>query len=280
MITTDIISASARPAIYEKSTSFMWTDRHISKQLLNTHLNPDIDLASRKQESIEKTVDWILNTQKDKGKLNILDLGCGPGLYAELLAKQGHSITGVDISETSINYAKQSAKEKGLDITYINASYLELEFQPEQYDLILLIYTDFGALTSSEQRYLLKQIYLTLKKSGTYIFDVLKDNNLESKVTPNTWEASNGGFWKPTPYLMLSQSFLYETEKVVLFQHIVIDENEKAEIYRFWTHFFNKIDIKQKLTGQGFTNFCFNDHVLSNEGQWNGDNVLFTIAEK
>ena len=271
---------SARPAIYEKGTAFMWTDKHISKQLLNTHLNPDIDLASRKQTSIEKTVDWILSTQQSKEKLNILDLGCGPGLYAELLAKQGHSVTGVDISETSINYAKQAAEKKGLDITYINASYLELEFQQEQYDLVLLIYTDFGALIPTEQEHLLKQIHLTLKKGGTFIFDVLKDNNLESKVAPNTREASNGGFWKPAPYVVLSQSFLYETEKVVLFQHILIDENEKAKVYRFWTHFFNENDIKQKLTGQGFTNLCFNDHVLSDDGQWNGDNVLFTIAKK
>ena len=33
----------------------------------------------------------------DRGK-RILDLGCGPGLYDELFASQGHHVTGVDIS--------------------------------------------------------------------------------------------------------------------------------------------------------------------------------------
>lgn len=65
----------------------MWTDAHISKQLLNVHLNPDIDLASRKKASIESTVNWILNSVNLE-KMNILDLGCGPGLYAELMAKR------------------------------------------------------------------------------------------------------------------------------------------------------------------------------------------------
>ncbi len=280
MKTTDIISMSARPAIYEKGTAFMWTDEHISKQLLNTHLNPDIDLASRKQTSIEKTVDWILGTQGGNEKLNILDLGCGPGLYAELLAKEGHNVTGVDISETSINYARQSAKEKGLGISYVNASYLDIDFMPGQYDLVLLIYTDFGALSPTGQGHLLGQVYRALKKGGTFIFDVLKDNGLENKIAPNTWEASNGGFWSPAPYVMLSQSFLYEKEKVALFQNILIDENDKTEIYRFWTHFFNEKDIERKLKKGKFANIRFNDQVLADDGPWNGDNVLFAISQK
>ena len=77
---SEIISQSEKPELYEKGTSFMWTDEHISKQLLNIHINPDVNLASRKKSTIEKTAYWILNTQKEKGKLNILDLGCGLGL--------------------------------------------------------------------------------------------------------------------------------------------------------------------------------------------------------
>ena len=116
----DIISKIEKPKIYEKGTAFMWTDEHISKQLLNIHLNPDIDLGSRKKSTIEKTANWILDTQKEKGKLNILDLGCGPGLYTEIFAKAGHNVTGIDISKNSIEYAKKCAKDKKLDITYLN----------------------------------------------------------------------------------------------------------------------------------------------------------------
>lgn len=280
MNTKKLISMSAKPAVYEKGTAFMWTDKHISKQLLNIHLNPDIDLASRKQTSIAQTIEWILSTQKQGGKLNILDLGCGPGLYAEKLAKQGHSVTGIDISETSIHYAKKSAQDKELDISYINASYLNFDFQPDQFDLVIFIYADFGVLLPNEQEHLVNQVYKSLKKGGIFIFDVLKDNNLESKIVPNTWKASNGGFWKATPYLLLSQSFLYKEQKLILFQHILTDENYKTEIYRFWTHFFNEKDIEQILINQGFKDINFNDRVLSDDGLWNGDNVLFTVAKK
>ena len=107
----DIMSKSVKPDLYEKGTAFMWTDDYISKQLLQVHLNPDVDLASRKKTSVEKTVNWILKTQKDKGKLKILDLGCGPGLYAEKFANAGHLVTGIDISANSIEFAKKSAHQ-------------------------------------------------------------------------------------------------------------------------------------------------------------------------
>ena len=99
---TEIISQCEKPELYKKGTSFMWTDEHISKQLLNVHLNVDIDLGSRKKSTIKKTANWILNTQKEKGKLAILDLGCGPGLYIEIFAEKGHKVTGIDISKNSI----------------------------------------------------------------------------------------------------------------------------------------------------------------------------------
>ncbi len=124
---SDIISKVEKPKLYEKSMSFMWTDEHISKQLLNIHLNPDIDLGSRKKSTIEKTANWVLDTQKEKGKLNILDFGCGPGLYTEIFAKKGHQVTGIDISKSSIAYAKKTANDMGLDISYLSENYLKID---------------------------------------------------------------------------------------------------------------------------------------------------------
>ena len=195
-----------------------------------------------------------MNTQKGKGKLNILDLGCGPGLYAEVFAVAGHIVTGIDISKNSIEYAKQSAEDRKLDITYINTDYLETELESNKYDLVVMIYTDFGVLTPEERGWLMKMVLRVIKKGGTFIFDVLNDNEIENKTSPKTWEANNAGFWKDSPYLALSESFLYPQEKVILFQHIIIDKEENNETYRFWTHFFSQSDIEIILKTHKFTN--------------------------
>ena len=277
---TDILSKTEKPKIYEKATAFMWTDKHISKQLLNIHLNPDIDLGSRKKSTIEKTANWILNTQKEKGKLAILDLGCGPGLYTELFAEKGHKVTGIDISKNSIEYAKKSAENKKLDITYLNTSYLEVDLESDNYDLVVLIYTDLGVLTPTERESLLEMIFRVLKKGGTFIFDVLKDREIEKKTSPKTWEVSNNGFWKESPYLALSESFFYQEEKVILFQHIIVDTEENIEIYRFWTHFLSQNDVSKMLDTHNFININFREDILPEGDMWNGDNVIFTMTSK
>ena len=275
-----IISQFEKPELYAKGTSFMWTDEHISKQLLDTHLNPDVDLASRKKTTIEKTASWILDTQKEKGKLNILDLGCGPGLYSEIFAEKEHKVTGIDISKNSIEYAIKSAKDKNLNITYLNKSYLDIDLESNKYDLVVLIYTDFGVLTLPDRDKLLRMIFSVLKKGGAFIFDVLKDNELENKISPKTWEATNDGFWKGSPYIALSESFLYPKEKVILFQHNIIDTEENIEIYRFWTHFFSQNDISKILDAHSFIDINFREDILPEGGLWNGNNVIFTMTSK
>lgn len=276
----NIAALTEKPSLYEKGTSFMWTDPYISEQLLQVHLNPDIDLASRKKSTIENTVKWILENKKSNEKLNVLDLGCGPGLYTELFAKNGHEVTGIDISKNSIDYAIKSAKDKGLDIDYQNVSYLDVDLGQEKYDLVVLIYTDLGALLPIEREKLLASIFRTLKKGGTFIFDILKDKDLNDKLSPKTWEASNSGFWKETPFLALSASFLYEKEKVILFQHAIVDNSAKIEIYRFWIHFFSQNDITELLKQQNFRNIEFREDILPESDLWNGDNVIFTKCEK
>jgi len=50
--------------------------------------------------------------------LNLLDIGCGGGLLSEEFAKKGAKVTGIDISEKSLNAAKNHALENNLTIDY------------------------------------------------------------------------------------------------------------------------------------------------------------------
>jgi 2-polyprenyl-3-methyl-5-hydroxy-6-metoxy-1,4-benzoquinol methylase len=273
-----LLNYTKRPALYEKGTAVMWTDPYISKQLLQIHLHPDMDLASRKQSTIQSTAKWVLAKAAKEG-MNILDLGCGPGLYSEIYAKKGHHVTGVDFSENSIAYAKQEAKDKGLNITYLYQNYLELDVPENQFDLATLIYTDLGPLLPSERDQLLANINKALKPGGILIFDVLNDKNLESKVSPKNWEAADKGFWREGPYLALSESFLYKEQKVILSQHVVVEESN-TDVYRFWTHFFSQADLLEILSPYDFTDLGFHEDVLPEGDLWNGDNVTFCVCRK
>ncbi|MGQ8335487.1 class I SAM-dependent methyltransferase [Sunxiuqinia sp. A32] len=275
----NILTNLKRPKLYTNGTAVMWTDDHISKQLLEIHLNENVDLASRKQSTIELTVSWILSQVSGK-QLNILDLGCGPGLYAEKFAEKGHKVTGVDFSKSSIDYAVCKAKERDLDIEYVCDDYLNLDINPDTFDLVILVYTDFGVLRPIEREKLLSKIKQVLKPGGTLVFDVLNDVELQRKLNPKSWEASDGGFWRDHPYLTLSESFFYEKEKVILYQHKVIDEQENIDVYRFWTHFFSHQDLALILEGQGFEKPRFFENVFRGNDLWSGEYLTFCVAKK
>ncbi len=274
---SDIHHHTTKPELYEEGNAIMWTDEHISKQLLRVHLNPEVDLASRKAESIKRTVDWILSNVAGN-QLQILDLGCGPGLYSEQMAEKGHHVSGVDYSWNSINHARESAKKKKLDITYLNENYLKLELEENSFDLVILIFTDFGPLLPDERKQLLETVKKVLKPGGVFIFDVLNDKNIENKVTPKSWETSNQGFWKNESYLALSESYIYEDEKVILYQHLILDEQDNLQVYRFWTHCFSHSDLSHILYDYGFNEITFSEDILPVGSLWSGDNVTFCKA--
>lgn len=88
-----------RPALYAKSTSKFWDDEHISKGLLDAHLNPRLEAASRQHDYMDRSVEWISEVAPSSEYKSLLDLGCGPGLYAERLYQKGYQITGIDYSK-------------------------------------------------------------------------------------------------------------------------------------------------------------------------------------
>lgn len=276
---TQLISQVEPIPLHQPGTHQMWTDPYISKQLLEVHLNPDINLASRQAASIDATCQWITGQFDSVRGLELLDLGCGPGLYAERLSRSGFRVTGIDYSANSIAHARQSAMELKLDITYRQGSYLELELEENHYDVIILLYTDIGVLSPENRRLLLKKIRQALKPGGKFIFDVLHDRNIASQRTRPNWEIHQDGFWSPEPHLLLSDSRLYQDEKLILFQHQVITERGEHRLYRFWTQFFDEILLGQMLQDAGFNTIRHIHNLLHPFHEWDGENVLFTIAE-
>ncbi len=279
MQVSQLIEKVQKPALYEKGTASMWEDEHISRHLLELHLNPDCDAASRKQATIEKTVRWI-GSQAPGGKKSILDLGCGPGLYCELLAGHGNTVTGVDISRRSIDYAKKSAAEKGLAIDYVQMNYLDLPFE-NRFDLAIMIFCDFDVLVPVDRTRLLEKVSRALKPGGMFIFDTLNDNAPRRMNIPGkTGESAKSGFWRDHPYLALAETFHYEEADVILQQHVLCSDPEPPAVYRFWTHYYRQENLMRILDEAGFTVKTACADLLPDDGSGTHDMVTFYAAGK
>ncbi len=109
-ILSSILDYSEKPQLFELGETHFWDDPHISKSMLEAHLNPDTDAASRKPVTIGRTIDHLVSANVLKKGDKVLDLGCGPGLYSSKLYEKGMKVTGVDISKRSIDFAMTESK--------------------------------------------------------------------------------------------------------------------------------------------------------------------------
>lgn len=69
---------------------------------------------------------------------NLLEAGCGTGGILSYFAQKGYKCTGVDISETAVNWAKEKAAENNLKIDFFIGNVTNLSFlTPQRFDVII-----------------------------------------------------------------------------------------------------------------------------------------------
>ncbi|MTI57808.1 class I SAM-dependent methyltransferase [Geosporobacter ferrireducens] len=241
-----------RPEPFASGEKLFWNDPHISKGMLAAHLNPAIDAASRRPETIEKTVNHMIRSMNLKAGDKILDLGCGPGLYCKHFAQQGFSVTGVDYSQRSIEYAEQAATDHSLDIEYKYMDYLDMNYC-DTFDAVLLIYGDFCVISDKKRDLLLRKIHKALKPDGYFALDVSTKIHRKKNGLKNRWYAAENGFWKPEPHLVLENGFDYPEENLYLDQYLVIEKCGKISVYRNWFHDYSLGEIREVLEAGSFS---------------------------
>lgn len=239
-----------KPAPFTPGVPRFWDDPHISKHLLAAHLDPETDLASRKPETIDAAVGWLMQVLRLQTGAHVLDLGCGPGLYAHRLAQLGLRVTGVDYSRRSIDYARWAAKELDLDIDYRCLDYLTLD-EACLYDAALLIYGEYCAFSPDQRRRLLARVHKALKPGGAFVFDVSTPNLPGHQEEHTEWAAQETGFWRAGSHLVLAQGFEYPEEMIYLDQYLVIESDGTLSIYRNWFQDFNREGIVAEVEASG-----------------------------
>ena len=248
----ELTKIAEKPKPFEfYTTPQLWNDPHISKGMLDAHLNPSHDAASYHHELIAKAVSWINSRFNISKGTRICDFGCGPGLYTTRFAELGGAVTGIDLSERSIGYARNVAIKKNLKIEYFNQNYLHYSTD-KKFDLITMISRDFPVLSPDQRRTLLRIFYEILDDKGAILLDVdsldhFKDYEQKSSYT----FSSNGGFWSTGPHHVFTHTFKYEHEKVLLEKHTVIEKEKRLELFN-WHQCYSQESLKQLFQESGF----------------------------
>jgi 2-polyprenyl-3-methyl-5-hydroxy-6-metoxy-1,4-benzoquinol methylase len=243
---------TSRPTPFQLyTTDELWTNEHISKQMLEYHLNGSIDLSSRNKNFIQHSVEWIVSHFEVDKNTEIADFGCGPGLYTTRLAERGAIVTGIDFSENSLKYAKKVAAKKDLKINYILTNYLDFE-TTSSFDLITMIMCDFCVLSPEQRKKMLSKFNSLLKPDGSVLLDVYSLNSFNQREESATYELNQlNGFWSPEDYYCFVNIFKYEEEKVILDKYTIIEESRKRVVYN-WLQCYSKDSLRNEFEENGF----------------------------
>jgi SAM-dependent methyltransferase len=224
----DLLDRTLPPAPWAEGDNIPWHEPGFSARMLAEHLSQAHDAASRRSATIDRHVAWIHATILAAGPARILDLGCGPGLYASRLARLGHQCVGIDYSPASIAHARAVAATEGLDCHFEQADLRQADFG-QGFDLIMQIFGELNVFAPAQAAALLRKAHAALTPGGLLVLEVHSLAAVQALgVQPATWKVAAAGLFAPTPHLLLSEAFWDATCSVATLRYYVVDLADSA----------------------------------------------------
>lgn len=208
----------------------------------------------------EKECDFLENIfgKYKKKVMTILDLGCGTGGHAIILAQRGFEVTGVDRSKEMLVAAKKKSKAASVKGAYHHSSIQDLKLN-EKFDAVISM---FAVMSYQTENKVLASACKTakahLKKGGLFIFDAWHGLGvMTDPPTERTKEVKSGDeriIRITKPHINALAHTVDTNFRVLTFRKdVLISETDETHTMRF---FFPQ-EIKYFLESAGFSGVKF-----------------------
>lgn len=225
-----------------------WSEPGFSQRMLVQHLDQSHDRASRRRSVIEEQINLLAERIQPKPGSRILDVCCGPGLYAESLRSRGFRVHGVDFSPASIAHATANVS----DATFELADVTQTSFN-SGYELALLTYGEFNTFPPALARGLLASLREAVFPGGSIVIELQALNAIrEQAEQPPDWEALPNGLFLAERHVLLSERFWFDTEQVAVTRYFTIDSTAGVRSYADTQQAYGEHEFIALLHGAGF----------------------------
>lgn len=118
----------------------------------------------------------------------ILDLACGKGRHSRYLNKIGYDVTGIDLSENSIAYAKQFENHR----LHFKVHNMCVPY-PKQFDAVFNMFTSFGYFEDdADNLNTIKAIKANLNDTGFGVIDFMNTEYVIANLVPEDNKTVDG----------------------------------------------------------------------------------------
>ena len=134
---------------------------------------------NRDEQEAAKFIDALINHLKPAAGAYMLDVACGKGRHAVHLSEKGFDVTGIDLSEDSIQEALLQESDK----LHFYLHDMRLPFWINYFDYAFNFFTSFGYFaTQREHDNAIRTIAQSLKKEGFFVLDYLNVHYAEDHL--------------------------------------------------------------------------------------------------
>ncbi len=138
-------------------------------------------------------IDLVEKLDKSKTR-DVLDLGCGVGRYAILLAEAGYDVTAVDSSSEALSVLDQLVSEREIQVRTIKGNYSDDLFPEESFDLVLAYNVLYHGYRETFKE-AVGRVYGWLRPGGLFFFTcpTRRDDRYGNgeKAAPHTYKPLN-----------------------------------------------------------------------------------------
>ena len=140
-----------------------------------------------------REVDGLIRLLNLNPGQSVLDVCCGYGRHAVLLAKWGLRVTAIDLSSKQIEEATVRASREGVAVDFLVGDAREMSFQGG-FDAVLNLFTSFGLFQDeADNLRLLERMAGALAPGGPLLVDLWNREKLIRDFTPLTIEERQDG---------------------------------------------------------------------------------------
>lgn len=241
----------------------------------------DVIYKDKDYENECNFIEDVLRTYSTAHIKSVLDLGCGTGGHAIILAKRGYEVTGIDSSKSMIKRCKEKTSKLGLDIDSRVMDLRELDLK-NKFDVCICMFSVMGYIIENDDfKKTLSNIRKHLKKGSLFIFEFWNGlavlRNLPSTTIRDVEDNGMRIIRIAEPELDASNHICKVNYKLIIIEAGVV-KDEIKEIHE--VRFFFPQEIKHYLEEGGFEllKICpfleINDNI--SENIWN----VVAIAKK
>lgn len=133
----------------------------------------------------ESAVDVVWRLLDLAPGMSVLDLACGHGVLANLLAARGCRVTGLDSSAVFLDRARADAAAMGVDVEYVSGDMRKLPPWSDRFDRVVNWTTAFGYFDDATNRIVLAEAARVVRSGGRVAMDLDNMTKFLVSYTPS-----------------------------------------------------------------------------------------------